>query len=291
MKPFLLALVLTFVLTPVTAGGRKRLVVLHTNDMHSTVMPLNRLPGDTLRSGRGGMLRLAALVERERKQEPDLLLFDSGDFSQGSVYYTLFGGRVEIELMNRMHYDAATLGNHEFDRGVAELAARIRQARFPFVCANYDFGTTELAALVKPYVVIRRRGLRIGVFGLGPMLEGTTAGENIEGITFLDPAEAARRTARTLKEKERCQVVICLSHLGWDMAGEPDDRSVIPATEGIDLVLGGHTHSYFKALRWVDDAAGKPVPVDQNGKYGVYVGRMVLELEKSRGATSGPARP
>lgn len=261
------------------AQGRRQLVVLHTNDTHSTVMPLSSLLEDTLKAGRGGFLRRLALVEQQRKADPELLLFDSGDFSQGSAYYTYFKGEVEVELMNRMGYDAVTLGNHEFDFGLDNLAALVRRAKFPVVCANYGFSATPLAGLVKPYVVIRRKGLRIGVFGLGPQPDGLIQKPNYAGMTYSDPVDAAKKTVALLRGKERCDVVVCLSHLGWSMDGDMDDQKLIAATTGIDLVLGGHSHTYMKDLGWVKNADGQPVPDDQNGKHGIFVGRIVLTCE------------
>lgn len=261
--------------------SRRQLVVLHTNDTHSTVMPLSGNLNDTMKAARGGFLRRVAMVKEERAKEPDLLLFDSGDFSQGSPYYTLYKGDVEVRLMNRMRYDAATIGNHEFDFGLENMARIFRMVEFPIVCANYDFTGTPVEGTVRPYVVIERKGLRIGVFGLSPRLEGLVSKENYRGVTFSDPIEKAREVAGRLRNEERCDVVVCLSHLGWQMSKpDVDDSTLIAATHGIDLVLGGHSHTYLKELEWVKNADGKPVPVDQNGKHGIFVGRIVLGFEE-----------
>lgn len=261
--------------------SRRQLVVLHTNDTHSTVMPLSENLNDTMKAARGGFLRRVAMVKEERAKEPDLLLFDSGDFSQGSPYYTLYKGDVEVGLMNRMQYDAATIGNHEFDFGLENMARIFRMAEFPIVCANYDFTGTPVEGTVRPYVVIERKGLRIGVFGLSPRLEGLVSKENYRGVTFSDPIEKAREVAGRLRNEERCDVVVCLSHLGWQMSKpDVDDSTLIAATRDIDLVLGGHSHTYLKELEWVKNADGKPVPVDQNGKHGIFVGRIILGLEE-----------
>lgn len=268
------------IVAAMAAWGQQKLVILHTNDTHSAIMPLSRNLGDTLLAGRGGYLRRMELVRREREAEPGLLLFDSGDFSQGSPYYTLFKGDVEVGLMNMMRYDAATLGNHEFDFGLDNLARLLREARFPVVCANYDFSGTPLEGLVKPYVVIEREGLRVGVFGLSPRLDGLVAKENYGGVVYNDPVEAARKAVKALRSGERCDVVVCLSHLGWAQAQpDIDDSTMIAGTRGIDLVLGGHSHSYFEKLEHVRDADGRSVPVDQNGKHGVFVGKMEMSLK------------
>ena len=268
------------IVAAMAAWGQQKLVILHTNDTHSAIMPLSRNLGDTLLAERGGYLRRMELVRREREAEPGLLLFDSGDFSQGSPYYTLFKGDVEVGLMNMMRYDAATLGNHEFDFGLDNLARLLRKARFPVVCANYDFSGTPLEGLVKPYVVIEREGLRVGVFGLSPRLDGLVAKENYGGVVYNDPVEAARKAVKALRSGERCDVVVCLSHLGWAQAQpDIDDSTMIAGTRGIDLVLGGHSHSYFEKLEHVRDADGRSVPVDQNGKHGVFVGKMEMSLK------------
>ena len=182
--------------------------------------------------------------------------------------------------MNRMHYDAVTLGNHEFDFGVENLAAQLRRANFPVVCANYDFGATPLAEIVRPYVVLKRKGLRIGVFGLCPQPEGLIATGNYAGITFRDPIATTREIVRTLRTKEKCDLVVCLSHLGWPAKDALSDSNVFTKTEGVDLVLGGHSHTFMKELEWLTDAQGKRVPVDQNGKHAIYIGRLVLSLQR-----------
>lgn len=282
MKRHIIIYVLLLVAS-LTAGAQKRLTVLHTNDTHSTVMPLSRNLDDTLKAGRGGYLRRMAMVDEQRKAEPDLLLFDSGDFSQGSPYYTLFKGDVEVGLMNLMRYDAATIGNHEFDFGLENMARLFRKAQFPIVCANYDFTGTVVEGLVKPYVILKRNGVKIGVFGLAPKLDGLVSKENYEGVKYLDPAGTAQKVVDELRNKRKCDVVICLSHLGWNlMPTDVDDSCMIAATKGIDLVLGGHSHTYFKALEYVNDGAGFAVPVDQNGKHGIFIGKMVVELKKKR---------
>lgn len=259
--------------------AQKRLVMLHTNDTHSTIMPLNENLNDTMKAGRGGFLRRIAMVKEERKKDPDLLLFDSGDFSQGSPYYTLYEGDVEIGLMNMMKYDAATIGNHEFDFGLDNMARLFRKAEFPIVCANYDFSGTPVEGLVKPYVVLERKGVRIGVFGLGPKLGGLVARDNFKGVEYLDPIEKAKEVTGVLRGKEKCDVVVCLSHLGWNIQPDMEDSTLIASTKGIDIVLGGHSHSYLEQLEWVNNAEGKPVPVDQNGKHGIFIGRIVMTVD------------
>jgi 5'-nucleotidase len=247
MRHFIIILALLSVLTA-DAKKAKQLVVLHTNDTHSCVMPLNVNLDNKELAGRGGFLRRAAMVKEQRSAHPDLLLFDSGDFSQGSGFYTLFKGEVEIGLMNTMKYDAATIGNHEFDFGLDNMAHLFRMANFPIVCSNYDFTGTVCEGLVKPYIVIKRNGVKIGVFGLAPAMKGLVSEANCKGVAFLDPAETAQKYIDILRKQEKCDIVICLSHLGWEVS-EYTDEKFLSLTEGCDLVLGGHTHTYMPTLQ------------------------------------------
>ncbi len=275
-------LLLVFLSLCGSARAQKQLLVLHTNDTHSCIMPLSKNLADTMLADRGGYLRRLAAIQAERAKDPDLLLFDSGDFSQGSAYYTMFKGDVEVGLMNRMGYDAATIGNHEFDFGLDNMARIFRQATFPIVCSNYDFTGTPVEGLVKPYIILKRKGVKIGVFALAPEMDGLVTKENCAGVKYLDPAQTALSMATMLKEKKRCDLVICLSHLGWNMGPLVDDGKMIAGSRNIDLVLGGHSHTYLTELQWSPDMDGRLVPVDQNGKHAVFVGRMLLTLNKGK---------
>jgi len=277
---FLLPFILfTFMPLEASAKKNKQLVILHTNDTHSQILPVNTQLPDTMKAGRGGFLRRIAMLKEERKKNPDLLYFDSGDFFQGSAYFTMFKGEVEVGLMNLMGIDAATIGNHEFDNGLENMAAVFRKAKFPIVCANYDFTGTPVAGLVKPYVIIKREGVKIGVFGLSPKMKGLVSDKNCVGVKYLDPARVALETATMLKEKEKCDMVICISHLGWNSNRGEDDQYMIQGSRNIDLVLGGHTHTYFRQLEYENNMDGRPVPVDQNGKAACFIGRLVVDLK------------
>lgn len=269
----------TFLPLNTVAKKHKQLVILHTNDTHSTIMPLNPNLDNKDLAGRGGFLRRVNLIKEERSQHPNLLLFDSGDFSQGSGYYTLFKGEVEIGLMNQMGYDAVTIGNHEFDFGMENMAKLFRMATFPIVCSNYDCTGTILEGLVKPYITLKREGVKIGVFALAPPMKGLVFDGNCEGISYLDPAETAQKYIDILRKQEKCDLVICISHLGWAVSVYPDEK-FLSLTEGCDLVLGGHTHTYMPTLEYAPDKNGKLIPVDQNGKHGAFVGKLILNLEK-----------
>ena len=257
----------------------KQLVVLHTNDTHSTILPLNPNLADTMKAGRGGFIRRIAMLKEERRKNPDLLLFDSGDFCQGSPYFTLYKGDVEVGLMNMMGYDAGTIGNHEFDFGLDAMAKMFKNLNYPIVCSNYDFTGTVVEGLVKDYVILKRNGMKIGVFGLSPALSGLVSNENCVGGKYLDPVKEANRVVDILKKK-KCDVIICISHLGWQDSYKDGDEYLVSGTRGIDLVLGGHSHTYFETLRYVKNLDGKEIPVDQNGKHALFVGKMVLEMSK-----------
>ena len=277
-RMFFIIAVCIFAASGVLAQG-KRLVVLHTNDAHSTIMPLNPNLQDKELAGRGGFIRRLEFLQQQRKENPYLLYFDSGDFFQGSPYFTLFKGDVEVGLMNMMGIDAATIGNHEFDYGMDNMARVFKMANFPIVCSNYDFTGTPLEGVVKPYVIIKRNGVKIGVFGLSPQPEGLVEKRNYPGMTFLDPVKKALEVATLLKKKKKCDMVICISHLGWN-TDQDDDIEMIQSSRYIDLVLGGHTHTYFEELKFVKDLDGHDVAVDQNGKHAIWVGKMVVELSK-----------
>ena len=265
---------------PADARKQKQLVILHTNDTHSSIMPQKKTLADTMLADRGGYLRRVAMVKEERRKNPDLLLFDSGDFSQGSSYYTMFKGDVEIGLMNEMGYDAATIGNHEFDFGLDNMTRIFKMAKFPIVCSNYDFADTELKDIVKPYITLKRQGVKIGVFALCPEMKGLVSQANYGPLRYLNPKEVAQQMVDLLRSREKCDLVICISHLGWS-SGADSDQHVIESTTGIDLVLGGHTHTYMEQLEYVNDRSGRPVAVDQNGKHAAFVGRLVLDIKKN----------
>ena len=257
----------------------KQLVILHTNDTHSVIFPINAQLPDTMKAGRGGFLRRIAMLKEERAKNPDLLYFDSGDFFQGSAYFTMFKGEVEIGLMNQMGIDATTIGNHEFDFGLENMAEMFKKATFPILCANYDFTGTVMEGLTKPWVVIKRNGVKIGVFAVCPKLEGLVSAKNCVGVKYLDPGKVALETATMLKQQKKCDVVICISHLGWESNRGEDDQYMIQNSRNIDLVLGGHTHTYMTQLEHWNNMDGQPVAVDQNGKSAIFVGKMVVELK------------
>ena len=249
------------------------LTILHTNDTHSQVEPKA--------DGRGGYARRMGIIRQERLEDSNLLLLDAGDFCQGTPYFNFFHGRVELDAMNRMGYDAATLGNHEFDNGLDTLAAVLKTAKFPIVCANYDFTGTALEGLVKPYTIIRRGGLKIGIFGLGCDPKGLIADKNFLPAVYLHPYTIAQQMADELRKKH-CDIVICLSHMGTEAKAKDEvcDVEMVAKTRGIDVVIGGHTHKLYDNLR-VENMDGDSIPICQMAKSGVYLGKIVLDLSSN----------
>ena len=259
-------------------GGspERKVFLVHTSDTHSCVDPISPNFGDTAQANKGGYMRRVALLEEMRREHPDnLLLLDCGDFSQGSVYYNLYQGEVEVKLMNLMRYDACTIGNHEFDFGLENMARIMRIAEFPFVCCNYDFTGTPCEGLVKPYIIIERAGVRVGIFGVCPPPEGLITAKNYEGMRYERPAKAAQPVIDKLRGEEHCDIVVCLSHLGW--GEKPDmDPDFIAGTTGLDVVLGGHSHTYFKEPQYLKDKKGHEVLVDHQGKNARFVGTIEI---------------
>ncbi len=276
---YIFVMLLALVALSGQAKKQKQLVILHTNDTHSTIFPVNSQLPDTMKAGRGGFIRRIEMLRQERQKHPDLLYFDSGDFCQGSAYYTMFKGDVEVGLMNEMGIDASTIGNHEFDFGLENMARIFKMCNFPILCTNYDFTGTVMEGVCKPWIILKRNGVKIGVFAVCPKLQGLVSNKNCEGVKYLDPAKVALETATMLKQERKCDVVICISHLGWENYRAEDDLYMIKNSRNIDLVLGGHTHTYLPTLEYVNNLDGKPVPVDQNGKHAIFVGKIVMNLE------------
>jgi len=254
------------------SAQQKHLLILQTSDTHSQLEPVDQA-GDR-DYGKGGALRRTVLLEQMRKEYPQLLLFDCGDFCQGTPYYNMFKGNAEIDMMNEMKYDAATIGNHEFDLGLDNMARIFKRAKFPIVSSNYDFKGTVLQNMVKPYLVFLRQGIRIGVFALDPKLAGLVQAKNYGKIIYKDPIAVANKMSSMLRRDEKCDVVVCLSHLGIDV-----DKKMIPQTQGIDVVLGGHSHTFLKAPLNISDKAGKSVLLVHSGSRGVKVGEVDMTLE------------
>ncbi len=273
-----LLLLLAFMSIPVFAQQKIKLVILHTNDTHSQVEPTEKSALKT--SDMGGYARRMGEISQIRKQEKNVILVDAGDYSQGTPYFNFFNGRVEIDAMNRMKYDAGTLGNHEFDNGIDTLAVVLKNANFPMISSNYKFDKTALSGLIKPYIVLERSGLRIGIMALDVNPQSLIFEKNYKGMEYEEPIEKANEISNLLKKEEKCDVIVCLSHLGADSTkGEVNDFEVAHKTRYIDVIIGGHSHSTITNTT-EKNAAGKPIVIAQMGKSGLLLGRVELELEK-----------
>ena len=264
----------------VLVAQEKEILLLHTNDMHSRIEPFAADYADTVLANKGGMLRRANFIAAQRKNHENVLLFDAGDFCQGTPYYNMYKGQVEIEMMNAMKYDAATIGNHEFDFGLSNMARLFKMADFPIVCSNYDVTGTVLEGLVKDYVVLERSGMRIGVFGLSPTMEGLVPKAKYGDVKMKDPVEETLRVVKVLREVEKCDLVVCLSHLGWKTSNKYNDKMLIKNTRGVDVVCGGHSHTYFIKPESLKNLDGEDVYVSQMGKHGAFVGYMNIKMQK-----------
>jgi 5'-nucleotidase len=250
------------------------ITILHTNDTHSQIDPL---PPNDKNAGKGGVARRATLVKRVRKENPNTLLIDAGDVLQGTPYFNFYKGEVEYKAMSAIGYDASTLGNHEFDNGVEALAAALKFANFDIVSANYDVKGTALENRVKPYVVKTVAGIRIGLFGLGISPVALITAENFKGVTYLDPVIAARNVVKTLRETERCALVVCMSHLGYSETprrNTVDDRQVAAQVDGIDFIASGHSHLFMEKPVEQTQPCGAKTLIFQVGKSGINVGRV-----------------
>lgn len=255
------------------AMSAPRLTILHTNDWHSRIDPF---PDDGGRNAnRGGAERRAALIARVRAAEPNVMLLDSGDIFQGTPYFNFFAGELEIKLMSQMGYDAATIGNHDFDGGIDNLATQLRHANFEMLSANYDFKGTPMEGKTKPYQVFNKGGIKVGVFGLGIKLRGLVPEQLYGNTQYQDPVERGNAIARVLREKEKCDLVICLSHLGFRYrSDEVSDVVLAEASKDIDLILGGHTHTFLDEPVVVNNQQGDPVIINQVGFGGLRLGRL-----------------
>ncbi|MDG1660756.1 MAG: metallophosphatase [Winogradskyella sp.] len=265
------------------ASKTKKITILHTNDVHSHIDPFG--PDDGRNANKGGVARRASLVESIRKENPNTLLFDAGDIFQGTPYFNYYGGELEFKLMSMLKYDLATIGNHDFDNGVDGLYAQLPHADFDFVSANYNFKNTVLDTHVKPYKIFNKDDVRIGVFGLGIELEGLVGKRHFKETEYIYPVEIAQDMSRILKEDEQCDIVICLSHLGYFYKKTPDkisDLLLARQTKDIDLIIGGHTHTFLPKPTIEKNSVGKNVLVNQVGCYGLYLGQIDFYLDSDK---------
>ena len=251
----------------------QELVILHTNDTHSRIEPLPET--DRYNPDLGGVVRRAAYVDKTRKENDNVLLFDAGDFLQGTPYFNMFKGEVEVEAMNLLKYDAVTLGNHEFDYGMDVLEDIVKKATFPIICTNYDFSGTPIDEYIKPYLIINKNGIKVGVIGANIQPLGLVASMNYEGMQFLPPVETANKTAEMLRNDLKCDIIVCLSHLGIG-----NELKLAEDSRNIDIIIGGHSHTFMQEPSLRKNLDGKEVLVYQTNGRGVYVGRIDVKLQK-----------
>lgn len=280
MRRFIIGVVAAAAILSSCAGaGSKELVILHTNDTHSQIEPIRSGYG----KGLAGVDRRGEYFEKVRSEHKNVLILDAGDWNQGTPYFTVFKGDMEMEVMNALGYDVACLGNHEFDNGQEELARRLAMADFPIVCANYDFSQspTDLKNYVKPYTIIKKGGIKIGVFGLLVNIKSVVSAKSRDALVYKNPIEVANEVAKVLKEDEKCDLVIALTHLGYSAQNPKaaSDINLAKNTRNVDIIVGGHSHTFLKSEKVFQNLDGKDVIVLHAGAKGEYVGRLDLKFE------------
>ena len=270
-------------LSSFTTTDVKKITILHTNDVHSYIDPF---PKDHPRNpNMGGVARRAALIENIRKENQNVVLLDAGDIFQGTPYFNYYGGELEFKLMSMMNYDVATMGNHDFDNGIEGFFAQLPHAKFDFVSSNYDFKNTVLDGYVKPYTILKIDGIKVGVFGLGVELDGLVDKKNYKETVYNDPIEVAKDMAQKLRQELKCDLVICLSHLGFKYKEDPNkvcDIILAKKTKDIDLIIGGHSHTFLDKPVIEINSDGKEVVINQVGCYGLNLGQIDFYLTSDK---------
>lgn len=266
-----------------SSNNVKQITILHTNDTHSHIDAFP--PNDAKNPNKGGVSRRATLIENIRKENPNTLLLDAGDFFQGTPYFNYYGGELELKMMSMLQYDLATLGNHEFDNGLEGLLAQLPHANFNMVQSNYDFKNTILEGKFKRYKIIVKDGVKIGIFGLGIELAGLVDKKNYKETTYHNPIEIAQEITHELKNTHRCDLIICLSHLGYQYKNDPEkisDLVLASKTKNIDLIIGGHTHTFLDKPTVVQNLEGIETIVNQVGCFGINLGRIDFYLDNDK---------
>ncbi|MFV0366335.1 MAG: bifunctional metallophosphatase/5'-nucleotidase [Mangrovibacterium sp.] len=252
----------------------QKLTILHTNDIHSHINPF--VGGDL--NGQGGLARLSGMINKVRSEESNVMLLDSGDMFQGTPFFNTFKGELIFKVMSKMGYQASTIGNHEFDNGLESLVKAMQYAKFPMVNSNYDFSETPFMGEFQPFHIFYQKGIKVGVYGLGVELEGLVDSNNFKGVKYNDPIEVAQKMELLLKEKNNCDIVICLSHMGFETRegakGKMDDKTLAPHTKYTDIILGGHSHTYLEEPYFATNANGETVLINQAGWGGLYLGKV-----------------
>ena len=260
-----------------------KLTVLHTNDQHSRIEPFDS--SYSRNPNQGGFARRATLIQQIRSQEKNVLLLDAGDIFQGTPYFNFYGGELEFKLMSMMGYDAATMGNHDFDNGLEGFLKALPNAKFPFITSNYDFSNTILDGKTEKYKIFKKDGIKVGLFGVGIELDGLVGKKQYQETKYLNPVEIAQHYADFLRKEKGCDLVICLSHIGFDYRDDTDkisDKKLAAQTDNIDLILGGHTHTFLPEPQSFTNKSGKNVLVNQVGWAGLLLGRIDFYFDKNK---------
>lgn len=260
-----------------------KLTVLHTNDQHSRIEPFDS--SYSRNPNQGGFARRATLIQQIRSQEKNVLLLDAGDIFQGTPYFNFYGGELEFKLMSMMGYDAATMGNHDFDNGLEGFLKALPNAKFPFITSNYDFSNTILDGKTEKYKIFKKDGIKVGLFGVGIELDGLVGKKQYQETKYLNPVEIAQHYADFLRKEKGCDLVICLSHIGFDYRDDADkisDKKLAAQTDNIDLILGGHTHTFLPEPQSFTNKSGKNVLVNQVGWAGLLLGRIDFYFDKNK---------
>jgi len=282
-----LAMVGGLTLPSFTDKQKRHITILHTNDTHSHIEPFKA--NHRRNANRGGIARRATLIEQIRKENQNTLLLDAGDIFQGTPYFNYFEGELEFKLMSILKYDVATIGNHDFDNSIEGLFKQLPNAKFDFVSANYNFKNTILDTHIKPYKIIIKDDIKIGIFGLGIELEGLVNKKMYKETVYLNPIEITQDITSKLKDEEKCDLIICLSHLGYYYKNNPNkvsDLNLAKITKNIDLIIGGHTHTFLPKPTIVKNIAGKNMLVNQVGAYGINLGRIDFYFDEQNNKTS-----
>ena len=256
----------------------QRLTILHTNDMHSHIHPFQ----SGRNKGLGGMAQRSALIKNIREENKNVLLLDAGDIFQGTPYFNMYKGELEIKLMSQMNYDAATIGNHDLDNGLVGLKKQLKHANFPFLIANYNFENTILENTFSPYKIFDKNGIKVGVFGIGIELDGLVPKKLFGNTKYLDPIKISNKYAKLLKDKHKCDLVICLSHLGFKYKSQKiSDLRLAKETKNIDLIIGGHTHTFLKKPVISKNLDDKNVVINQVGWGGINIGKIDFVFQQN----------
>ena len=266
---------------------QKKITILHTNDVHSHIEPFNE--NHAKFPSKGGVARRSTIIEFIKSSNPNTLLLDAGDIFQGTPYFNYYGGEIEFKLMSMLNYDAATIGNHDFDNGIEGLYAQLPNAKFQFISSNYDFKNTIMDSHAKTYTIFNKSGIKIGVFGLGIELEGLVNKNLYKETKYLDPIEITQEMTKILKEEEKCDLIICLSHLGHYYKNDSkkiSDLTLAKSTKNIDLIIGGHTHTFLDKPVITTNLDGEKVIINQVGCYGLYLGHIDFYFDSMKNKTS-----